>query len=56
MRRLFESKSWFDLEWQGGEHGLGSENRNLTEPEDIERALKLGEFIRDGEFGNTLPF
>ena len=27
-----------------------TENRNLTDPQEIEKAIKLGEYIRNGEY------
>lgn len=49
LRRLFES------EWTGALVGLAcltlvAENRQLTNTEDIEKALRLGEYIKNGEF------
>lgn len=50
MRRLFESKLVSTIVAKKSTDLLRLENRNLTEPEDIEKAIQLGEFIRNGTY------
>jgi hypothetical protein len=58
MRQMFESVS-YHLISNGTAHDEAVppsvENRNLTDPAEIEQALRLGEYIKNGTHERTHP-